>query len=326
MKALSPRYFQAILPISLVILYVSWRFLDVTIAPKSTTVTVNRPEETPNGYQETTREENKALDKPFTAQRALGKPKGGKKYLLIYNNVPKCGSRSLAHTIKDMFQYRRINDVNVSKMDKRNISVLKKAFTTVEAPAYISGHMPFIALQRSDVAYINLVRDPIDRFLSLYYFAINGDKNGVKPVGTEINVQNKTIDEYVMSGGKVDTHIYYYFIEDTKENRNLKIEDAIQQSKQNIEKYYTLVGITEEMLNTMKLLEKLFPELLPRIHKKYINKNKERKEGYTTLHKVPPSKHTVSILKEKLKREYDLYYFIKGRFTELKRKFRINHK
>lgn len=57
-------------------------------------------------------------------------------------------------------------------------------------------------------------------------------------------------------------------------SRNLKIEDAIQQSKQNIEKYYTLVGITEEMLNTMKLLEKLFPELLPRIHKKYINKNK----------------------------------------------------
>lgn len=71
-----------------------------------------------------------------------------------------------------------------------------------------------------------------------------------------------------------------------KTSRNLRPEEVLQQCKRNIERHYTLVGITEQLLNTMKLLEKLLPGILPSIHKQYKQQIKGRLKLWTLDYEV----------------------------------------
>ncbi|XP_071841576.1 uronyl 2-sulfotransferase-like isoform X2 [Apostichopus japonicus] len=251
----------------------------------------------------------------------LGKVKRGKKHILIYNNVPKCGSRSLAHSIRDTLKrngnLRRI-EVQGNKMKGSDLS---KSFRGIHAPSYISGHMPFVVPSRENIVYINMVRDPVQRFISGYYFAINGDEGGVK-AGSKLK-SNRTIDEYIKDGGAVTSHIFFHFDRyDLYETAN-NSDSILQRSKANIDKYFILVGLTEELEATVVLLQKLLPDLLHGLHRMYKKTTAERRSNYSTLYKVPPSNQTIEILKEKLKDEFELYLFVKQRFEEIKRRYRV---
>ncbi|KAJ8035246.1 Uronyl 2-sulfotransferase [Holothuria leucospilota] len=174
--------------------------------------------------------------------------------------------------------------------------------------------------KRSNVLYINVVRDPIDRFVSAFYFAQNGDVSGIGPHKT--NETNITIDEYVKKS--LDLHedirrpLSYFFLSDASEDE----ERNVQIAKRNIEKYFSLVGISEQMDHVTILLQKLFPDLLSGLNNIYRNKNAKMAKATSTIGKVPPSPETVAILKNKLRHDYDLYEYIKKRFYDLRNQFR----
>lgn len=264
---------------------------------------------------------NESSSRVKTSEFSLGKIRRGKKYLLIYNNVPKCGSRSLAHSIKDVLKKNHAFHGIEIKGDKRKGKDLEKSFQRIKTPAYISGHMPFVQPSRQDMVYINMIRDPIERFTSLYYFALNGDESGVKP---EAPIRkNVTIDEYVKGGASIQSNIYFHFDRDDLNETDDKSEHLLERAKRNIERYYILVGLTEEINATVILLETLLPDLLHGLRRVYRTVVAEKRHDYATKNKVPPSNETIAILKEKLKDEYELYYFVKQHFSRLKKQYKV---
>ncbi|PIK60064.1 putative uronyl 2-sulfotransferase isoform 2 [Apostichopus japonicus] len=173
---------------------------------------------------------------------------------------------------------------------------------------------------RTDVLYINVVRDPVARYVSAYYFAVNGDNGGTMPKGKR-QMENITIDEAVKqrTKWKGTTKLSSFFTERTNDTASDKIH--LERAKSTIEKHYTLVGVAEEMDKVTRLLEILIPGMFPGLNKIYTDDYEEVRKRFATKGKMEPSRETIAILRQALKYDYELYLYIKQRFYELGRKY-----
>ncbi|XP_071842767.1 uronyl 2-sulfotransferase homolog pip-like [Apostichopus japonicus] len=146
---------------------------------------------------------------------ALGKIRHGENYIVIYNNVPKCGSRSLVNAFKGV-----PSNTSIKRIDKRIRwePGLYQELQVLKPPMIVASHMPFVQLNRTDVLYINVVRDPVARYVSAYYFAANGDNGGTMPKRKR-EMKNITIDEAVKqrTKWKGTTKLSSFFTERTND-------------------------------------------------------------------------------------------------------------
>ena len=135
--------------------------------------------------------------------------------VIIYNRVGKSGSRTVLSVIKSSFRSR--------DADIRYISDTKKddslAFTSSQQaevilktnngsfPVLYARHMNFINYESLNAtvipAYINLVRHPVDRFVSHFYFRRNGDNRllGRRVISESKNLNYVSIVNFVGPSG-----------------------------------------------------------------------------------------------------------------------------
>ncbi|PIK35942.1 putative uronyl 2-sulfotransferase [Apostichopus japonicus] len=236
---------------------------------------------------------------------ALGKIRHGENYIVIYNNVPKCGSRSLVNAFKGVPSNTSIKRIDVGFNDDilcyhnnrnefvnrtgplRGASSTQTAYDRSQSYAIrttkqcLTRNVKVIMLmikcdlwsyirgqQKTDVLYINVVRDPVARYVSAYYFAANGDNGGTMPKGKR-EMKNITIDEAVKqrTKWKGTTKLSSFFTERTNDTAGDKLH--LERAKSTIEKHYTLVGVAEEMDKVTRLLEILIPGMFPGLNKIY---------------------------------------------------------
>ncbi|CAF1332592.1 unnamed protein product [Didymodactylos carnosus] len=92
---------------------------------------------------------------------------------------------------------------------------------------------------------------------------------------------------------------------------------AFQQAKWNIEKYYTVVGLTEQFDEFLFVLQRLIPRYFRNVYQLYQTEGKphlnKQPDGYAGRIPVPV---TLNKLKFLLKYDYELYNFVKKRFYE----------
>ena len=107
--------------------------------------------------------------------------------VVLYNRVPKTGSTSFMKIVYDLTISNEFNTfyINVSASNRvmhladqtsfvRNVTAWLKA-----RPAFYHGHLPFLNFAKFGSSlrpvYINIIRDPLDRMVSFYYFMRYGD-------------------------------------------------------------------------------------------------------------------------------------------------------
>ena len=98
-----------------------------------------------------------------------------KKGILLFLHVPKAAGSSLLETIKQNYSSREIFEVDGSNISKsreiiENYSSLKKSKIGL-----VYGHMPYgwhEMFPRRKYEYITMLRDPVDRIVSHYYFVL----------------------------------------------------------------------------------------------------------------------------------------------------------
>ena len=77
--------------------------------------------------------------------------------------------------------------------------------------------------------------------------------------------------------------------------------------------FYPVVGITEDMMKTIKVLEAKMPELFAGASHEYFNNTKVKVWRHNNPFKLPVSKKVKNMLVEDLQHEIDFYQFCKQR-------------
>lgn len=173
--------------------------------------------------------------------------------------------------------------------------------------------------------YINLIRRPLDRLVSYYYFLRYGDD--YRPhLSRHRKGENTTFDECVkLKKPDCDEKNMWlqvpFFCGQFSECFNPGSQWALEQAKRNLVEQYFLVGVTEELKMFVEMLELSLPRLFKGAME-IMNKSSElhlRK----TKGKIKPLPATVAKFKESIvwKMEEEFYEFALNHFNFLRSKY-----
>lgn len=254
--------------------------------------------------------------------------------IMVYNRAPKCGSIYMTRLIWALSSGMQ-NEFDVQSPyepgehpvlnpdERQKIVDEVHEYKTGKPLAYIR-HQTFIDFDECGSKrplYINMVRDPVKRFESLYYFIRNGNEEGDgADVEMDDEAKARTIDECVEQGveecTKPDWAYVQYFCGSDELCGN-PCQRAVEQAKENIEQYYAFVGIIEELDSSLEVFETIMPRFFQNARVVAHDGTSIQNDTYT-LRKIPPSEESAKFLatQTSIKFEIDLYNWVVQKFWE----------
>lgn len=195
-------------------------------------------------------------------------------------------------------------------------------------PAFYHGHMAFLNFGKFGTKrmplYINLLRKPLDRFISYYYFLRYGD-NFRPHVIRKKHGDTKTFDECINIGqpdcdpNNMWLQIPFLCGHDPA-CWEIGNSWALEEAKRNLQRYYFLVGVTEELNEFVEVLENVLPRFFKGAYNFFLHNNKSHLRQ--TTQKLNPLPETVEKIQQSpvWKMENDFYNFALEHFHAVKRR------
>lgn len=95
--------------------------------------------------------------------------------VIIYNRIGKCGSSSILQILKHECLIKEVKIPSAFAPNNTSRKVLKKAVedlrkTNTKKCRVVIGHFQYIHLEASDVKYMNIICEPLKRWISLHNF------------------------------------------------------------------------------------------------------------------------------------------------------------
>lgn len=255
--------------------------------------------------------------------------------VIIYNRVPKTGSTSFMGMTYELCASNRFHVLHVNTTRNTHILSLEDqrrfAFNTTNwremQPAVYHGHVAYVDFAKFGLQkpiYINLIRDPIQRLVSHYYFLRFGDD--FRPYVVRKRKGNKvSFDDCVLKRKERDCDPVNMWVQIPffcGQSFNCWIpgsEWALEQAKRNLLNEYLLVGVTEEMKDFVSLLEVVLPRFFTGITSLYDEGSKSHlRKTYSKTQPLPETIH--ELRRSKIWRmEQEFYDFALDQFRFLKK-------
>ncbi|XP_050715686.1 heparan sulfate 2-O-sulfotransferase 1-like isoform X2 [Eriocheir sinensis] len=269
----------------------------------------------------------------------LGRPGGVldlDSLVVIYNRVPKTGSTSFIGLAYDLCARNKFNVIHMNTTKNTPTLSLTDQMRFVynvsnwieKKPGIYHGHVAYLDFNRFGVSqqpiYINLIRKPLDRLISYYYFVRYGDD--LRPYHIRRRMGDKmTLDECVAMEHPdcSTTHLWIqvpFFCGHHAECWVPGSNWALEQAKQNLIHKYFLVGVTEEMGDFVAMMEYALPRIFRGAYDLYLSGVKSHLRK--TVKKIMPSPETIAKLQNtKVWRlENEFYNFALDHFHFLRKK------
>ncbi|CAG5079692.1 Oidioi.mRNA.OKI2018_I69.PAR.g9324.t1.cds [Oikopleura dioica] len=256
--------------------------------------------------------------------------------IVVYNRVPKCGSTTTLDIIRFLrkkLHYNVFNDIapkmkHFMESDEQEYGLVRN-ITQYKRPILYIRHVYFIDFPKygyRDPLYINIARDPVSLFISNYFYL----RFGFQTAKNTTNAQNwkhdmpderraMSIDDCVKTEAQECARPYSNLIPFFCGSSSLcqkRGDEAVAIAKQNVLDRYAIVGIMEDFHSTMKAFEVVSPRFFMGASVLLGKANQVLHDRSKTAHKKEPDPATVEYLRKGLKREYELYDFIKKIFYE----------
>ncbi|XP_077986177.1 uronyl 2-sulfotransferase-like [Glandiceps talaboti] len=275
--------------------------------------------------------------------------------LLVYNRMPKCGSRSLIWIMrkiadKNNITYEHSEELNTFVMSEEDQAAEVHKIASLPRPAIFDMHVRFLDFTKfgeMKPLYINLIRDPVEHHISAYYYVRFGDSQapqlGAKFKGTEEDRQRPYQQCVLLNKQECQLRnafriIPFFCGHDPECRWDIKLlllkdtEDvpsqwSLEKAKRNVVKEYTFVGTLEEFKVSLKILEHLLPQYFEGATKfqEFIEKGEQHRLKMHTHNKsTAPSTEVIEIMRKRLDIEYEFYDFINARIQKLKQQFGIS--
>lgn len=177
--------------------------------------------------------------------------------------------------------------------------------------------------------YINLVRKPLDRLVSYYYFLRYGDDYRPHLVRHRAGDTMSFDDCVKLKRPDCDPKNMWlqipFFCGHAAECFEQGSEWALNQAKRNLVNEFFLVGVTEEMNDFIALLELALPRMFKNAEENF---NKSNRHLRKTKFKLDPLPETIKRIKESRiwQMENELYEFALDQFHFIQSKYTINGK
>jgi len=230
---------------------------------------------------------------------------------LIFLHIPKAGGTTLHGIIE-----RQYDPSCIFSIDGTRIHESIREFTELPEEErgrllVLKGHMSFglhRLLPRS-FSYITMVRNPVERVISNYYFLLRAPKHPLHETikGNNISLADAVASEMFARFNNSQTKMLSGIdVESEKEPAKL-----LETAKENLQKFFSVVGLTERFDETILLIKRAFAWKLPFYVKENVSKNRPGQESL--------SNETLEIIKKANDLDIELYEYAKGLFE---RKFR----
>lgn len=250
--------------------------------------------------------------------------------IVIYNRVPKTGSTSFVGLAYDLYGANRfhIAHVNVTKNSHILSTVDQMRFANnltrwnAMKPCLYHGHMAYVDFSKFGISskplYINIIREPLDRLVSYYYFVRYGDN--FRPHLKRRKAGNReTFDDCVARQGAdcEPDHLWLqipFFCGQAAQCWIPGNQWALEMAKFNLVNNYLLVGVTEHMGDFIAVIEALLPRFFSGALDLYNSGNKSHLRK--TFNKSKPSEETIARIRlsEVWRMEQEFYDFVKDQF------------
>ena len=240
---------------------------------------------------------------------------------VFYNRVPKCGSRGV-HAVFGVLARRqhwklRRHPVN----GPYHLSIFRvwqfvDHFNSIPGPFVYTGHIHMVNMQKLGVpnpVYINLIREPAERAISHFYYSLFGSTNNVR-YGMKGRTMEDCLEEIECEELNPSMVLRFFC---GHMSLCLDADDMVSivaQAKQNVEKFYLTVGLTEHQADFMEVLETLMPRFFFNATAIHREKEMESIQKFKTSNKYEVKPKSMEKLKYMLGWEYEFYNFIKQRF------------
>ena len=191
-------------------------------------------------------------------------------------------------------------------------------------PFFCDQHILFVdftEFKHQMPVYINLVRDPVDRFVSWFYFK----QNFIQPWPPKL--RNITMDQCFERNYSECTHFCFehnsyllipYFCGQDQFCRE-PTRQALLRAEENVIKYYAVVGTSEQYDLFLDVLENILPQYFKGVTTDY----KTQKRLNTAQKSTKLSRQNRNRLKEMMALEYKFYNFIEDRLRILHKKLQL---
>ncbi|CAG5099159.1 Oidioi.mRNA.OKI2018_I69.XSR.g16304.t1.cds [Oikopleura dioica] len=279
---------------------------------------------------------------------------------VFHNKMPKSGSTTMKHILSVLskennfiLDHQRLcisddcsagadDGANGIKMVKEHL-IEKRAANPNSKYLFLKHHhwlnMTELGLEKA--TFINVVRDPITRFASRYYFNRFGwglSSGARRQTWKNDQEKDQTLDECVANGSEeciesLQVMVQYFCGTDaacgTKEGDGMehdagevkrtdwqKTSRATEKAKQNILKDYYMIGVLEHFNETLDLFDKMLPEFFRGARAASQSEQVlSKRESSKTAHNAGFSNQTrLALEKGLLRYEMDLYNLCKAIF------------
>lgn len=256
--------------------------------------------------------------------------------IVIYNRVPKTGSTSFVGVVYDLCKSNKFHTLHLNVTNNMHTLTLANQIKfihnitewTVLKPSFYHGHIAFLNFEKFGVQhvpiYVNLLRKPLDRFISYYYFLRYGD-NFRPHLIRKKHGDRKSFDECVqLQQADCDPNNMWiqipFLCGHDPACWEVGNKWALDEAKRNIQRHYLLVGVTEELEDFIQILELILPRFFKGGHDIFLHNNKSHLRQ--TTQKLEPQPETVERIKKSIvwKMENDLYNFALAYFHNIKKR------
>ncbi|CAN8025146.1 unnamed protein product [Ixodes persulcatus] len=246
---------------------------------------------------------------------------------LLYNRVPKCGSTTLVHLLRRLAKSNGFSHVHSKTYNQRLLSPEEQAqfvrdMSAAPAPYSHDRHIYFVdfgQFGRPSPAYVNVIRDPVDRLVSSFYYR-RAVATGVQGTGKPSRFWlSKVFQDCVRRGDEEctfaagQTHrslMMPYFCGHDVRCTTVGDPWALRTAMEHMDRHFAVVGVLEDMNATLALLERRLPAFfrgalqLYRQFAVHQNRNERRK---------PVPAEIREQLRHNLSTEYELYHLVRQR-------------
>ena len=228
------------------------------------------------------------------------------RHSLIFLHIPKTGGMSFSPIIVRQFPQEAVYQINgslrVSAEELCSLSGERKA--NIQCPY---GHMPFglhTCLSQPSV-YVTLLRNPVERIISAYYYSLRRPEWGFHQ---QIVERNLSLHDFVVDKVSAELHN-----EQTRmlsgSDEPVTAIDALDRAKKNLDAHFVVAGLTERFDEFLLLCRMLLGWRNVFYQKKNINRHRPQ------LGEISP--RTISVIEKHNSLDLELYDVVRQRFDQL---------
>ncbi|XP_012284255.1 heparan sulfate 2-O-sulfotransferase pipe isoform X2 [Orussus abietinus] len=284
---------------------------------------------------------------------ALNNTKRAGRDVLFFNRVPKVGSQTFMELLRRLsmrngFSFnrdrvQRVETIRLAPIEQLQLATMVSSYA--EPSVYVK-HVcftNFTEFHLPEPIYVNLVRDPIERVISWYYY-VRAPWYYVerKQIFPDLPLPDpswlkKDFETCVLSGDRECRYLEGEIHEGIGDHRRQTLFfcghgekctpfntlGALERAKLAVEKHYAVVGVLEDVNSTLTVLENYVPRFFEGATEVYYDQENSFTKINRNFFKPPVSEEVKDLVRRNFTREVEFYQFCKQRLHKQLRALKL---